>query len=242
MLPDLGWGPPIPLPRPTPHSLLEPDPQGTQPLVRGTHALPRRMKPVTHTQAKGASGSALSCVKSPLQPPTLLAADHAHAPTHAPTRPSTHHAHLACSDATPSGPTGPPWQRRPAAAGGPCIPGASSGPEMSPALQASACGRGSGLSSGPATQHQSPPLSTGHRAPSPPGGAGPAALGHRQQFGVHCGRGDECEDSPGNAQRAGAQAVKLAVLGGPEFSLLGGGGRTLVRGMRDLWPALPKRC
>ena len=60
------------------------------------------------------------------------------------------------------------------------IPGASSGPEMSPALRASACGRGSGLSSGPATQHWSPPLSTGHLAPSPQGGAGPAALAHRR--------------------------------------------------------------
>lgn len=67
-----------------------------QPLEEGTHALPQCIKPGTHTQAKGASGSALSCLRSPLQLPTPLAAHHAHAPT-LPERPPHPPLLLRCS-------------------------------------------------------------------------------------------------------------------------------------------------
>lgn len=79
-------------------------------------------------------------------------------------------AHLACSGTAPLGPTGSPWRGRHSAAGSPCGLGASSGPETSPAQPASAHGRGSGRSSGPAAQDTAPPVTSdpGGQAQPPP--------------------------------------------------------------------------
>lgn len=182
-------------------------------------AAPSTRPPCSSTMHKAChthSGHGGLRVSSELPEEPAAAAQH----THVTSLPEHHHTYLSCLDAAPSGPTGTPWQRQPGAAGGPCIPGASSGPEMSPVLQASACGRGSGLSSGPATQRQSPPLSTGHLAPSAPGGAGPAALAQAQHcLGYTVVVTMIVRTDQDNAQRAGTEAAMLAAhaWGGLDF-------------------------
>ena len=141
-------------------------PQETQPLAGGTHAL------LTWNWAKqGPPG--LEVPKSRMPP--------------VPCRPpGTCGTHLACSGSAPFDPTGTPWQRPLAAAGRPCIPGASSGPETSPAPPASACGRGSGRSSGPATQRRVTPQ---RQAPALPA--------TDSAWGVHSAHGGNCDDKLG---------------------------------------------
>lgn len=61
--------------------------------------------------------------------------------------------YLSCSGSAASDPTDSPWQIQHGAAGSPYIPGASCGPGTAPFQRASACGRGSGRSSGPVAEH-----------------------------------------------------------------------------------------
>ena len=210
-----------------------------QPLEEGTHALPQCIKPGTHTQAKGASGSALSCLRSPLQLPTPLAAHHAHAPTQ-PERPPHPPLLLRCST------FGSHWHSLAKTA---CR---SWRPMYSRSFfRARNVSRSAGISMwkgqwaifrscNPAlvttSEHGAPgPQSTrGSRSSSP----GPPPTREYTVVAAMIVRTDQ-----DNAQRAGTQAAVLAAhAGGPGFSLLGSWGRTLVRGTRDLWPTLPKSC
>lgn len=181
------------------HNLLEPDLQGD--------AAPSTRPPCSSTMHK--APYTLRPARPPGQP-ELPEEPTAAALHHVTSLPEHHHTYLSCLDAAPSGPTGTPWQRQPGAAGGPCIPGASSGPEMSPLCGHPSMWEGSGLSSGPATQRQSPPLSTGHLAPSAPGSRSAALAQAQHCLGYTVVVTMIVRTGKDNAQRAGTEAAMLA--------------------------------